>query len=136
MDRGNYPFMTSGAKFATQPDKEIQGHQVLHMVLQKGLPRGEWRFSRAYPMRFHSGLRHVNAQLAQLADDSRCTPGRIGLPHCADELADLLGNRRTAGRAWLAQPLPVVAKAPALPGDHGARLDECQGIAPAWPEPS
>ncbi len=47
----------------------------------------------------------------------------------------LLGNRGTARHAWLAQLSPVVAEALALPGNDGPGLDECQGIAPAGPEP-
>jgi hypothetical protein len=36
-----------------------------------------------------------------------------------------------AGHALLAQLSPVVTKALVLPGDHGARLDERQGMLPA-----
>jgi len=71
----------------------------------------------------------------QFPNDSWGTPGRIGLPHPADELADLFGNRWTARRAWLAQLSPVVAKALALPGDHRPGLDEDQGIKPTPPKP-
>src|SRR6266850_463801 len=77
----------------------------------------------------------LNVQLAQLADDPWCTPGRIALPHGADEIADVFGNRWTAGRAWLAQLSPVVAKALALPGDDGTGLNERQGVLPGRPEP-
>lgn len=35
----------------------------------------------------------------------------------------------------LAQAAAVVAESPLLPGDDGARLDERQGVLPAWSEP-
>jgi hypothetical protein len=50
--------------------------------------------------------------------------------HVVQAFADLLGNRGTAGRAWLAQLSPVVAKALALPVNDGTRLDERQGALP------
>jgi hypothetical protein len=109
--------------------KEIQGHQVLHVIGEKGLPRR--RLPRPHPIRLHRGFDHVNAQLAQLADDPWCTPGRIGLPRPADEIADVFGNPWTAGRTLLAQLSPMVAKALALPSDDGAQLDERQGALSA-----
>ena len=62
-------------------DKEIQGHQVLHMVLQECLPRRRWRLVWPHPILLHRRLGHVDAQLAQFPDDPWRTPGRIGLPH-------------------------------------------------------
>ena len=73
----------------------------------------------------------VSDTFPQFADDPGCTPGRIGLLHPADELADLFGNWWTAGGTLLAQPSPMVAKALALPGDDGTRLNKGQGILPA-----
>lgn len=116
-------------------DKEIQSHRVLHVILQKGLPCWRRRPLRSDAILLHRRLGHLDAQLAQLADDPWCTPGRIALPHGADEIADVFGNRWTAGRAWLAQLSPVVAKALALPGDDGTGLNERQGVLPGRPEP-
>src|SRR5262245_56405795 len=73
-------------------DKEIQGHEVLHVVFHKGLPRGKRWARRSDAIRLHRQFRHVNAQLAQLADDAWGTSGGIGLLHGADELTKLFGN--------------------------------------------
>jgi hypothetical protein len=107
-------------------DKEIQGHQVLHVVLQKGFPcRGRWPF-RWDTILLHHRFSDVNAQLTQLAHDAWRAPDRIGLPYRADKIADIFVNGRTAQLTTLAQSPPMVAKALALPGDHGMRLDERQ----------
>src|SRR5262245_28948496 len=37
-------------------DKEIEGDQILHMVVEKGLPRRRWRLGWPYPLRLHRGL--------------------------------------------------------------------------------
>jgi hypothetical protein len=73
-------------------------------------------------------------ELGQLADDTRRAPGRVGAGEAASELAQLLGDERSFGSACLTQATPVIAKAGALPGDDGARLDEAQVLAPAGPD--
>jgi hypothetical protein len=104
------------------------------VVLQKGLPRRGRRPLRSDTIRLHRRFGHVNAQLAQLANNAWCAPGRIGLPHRADEIVDILGNRRTAGLALLAQSPPVIAKALALPGEDRAGLDKSECLLPTHPE--
>ena len=59
-------------------------------LIGMGVPSIVWPFSR---------FGDINAQLAQLADDPWGAPGRIGLPHCAAQIPDVLRNRRTARRA-------------------------------------
>jgi hypothetical protein len=79
-------------KGSRRHDKEIQGHEVLHVVLQKGLPRWRRRSPRSDVIRFHRRLGHLDAQLVRLADDPRRALGGICLPHRLDELAYLLGH--------------------------------------------
>jgi hypothetical protein len=83
-------------------DKEIQGHEVLHVVLQKGLPRGRRRSPWSDAIRLHRRLGHLDAQLVQLSDDPRRALSGIRLPHRLDELADLLGNGGAARGSLLA----------------------------------
>ena len=96
------------------------------MVLQKRFPRRRRRLSCVGAILLDGGFRHLDTQLPQFSDNARRSPGRIGLPHRANQLPDLLGIGGSAGRAPLAQSPPVVTKSPPLPGDHGARLDELQ----------
>ena len=90
----------------------------------KGLPcRGRW-LAAARAILFHRGFGYVNAQLAQLSDDPRRTPGGIRSPHRLDELADVLSHGGATEGSLLTQAPPVAAKALLLPGDDRAGLDE------------
>jgi hypothetical protein len=59
-------------------DKEIQSHQILHVVLQKGLPRRRRQPLRSEAILLHRRFGHLDAQLAQLADDPWRAP-QVGL---------------------------------------------------------
>jgi hypothetical protein len=64
------------------------------------------------------------------ADDAPCTPNRIGLRHCADEIADVLGHRRRPGLPrWLSRhhlmPMRKVFQAERFRGPK-QRGDRCQ----------
>jgi hypothetical protein len=114
-------------------DEEIQGHEVLHVVFQEGLPCRRRRSLRSDAIRLHRRLGHLDAQLVQLADDPRRAPGGIRLPHRLNELADFLGHSGATGGPLLTQAPPVVAKSLALPCDDRARLDE-NAKAPCQPD--
>ena len=115
-------------------DKEIQGHEILHVIREKVFHVGDGGLGGR--IRYFSTVDFVTLM------PSLCSSPTIrGEPHVGfachivlDELTDLFGNRGTARRALLAQLSPVVAKALALPGDHGTRLHECQGALPPRPQ--
>jgi hypothetical protein len=50
--------------------EEVEGHEVLHVVVQKRLPRRRWKLAQRYPILLHGGLCDLDAQLAQLAYDA------------------------------------------------------------------
>ena len=50
-----------------------------------------------------------------------------------DQVADLLGDGRTAALALAAQARPMFSEAFALPADHRARLHDNEGLSPAGP---
>ena len=52
-------------------DKEIQGDQVLHMVLQKRLPRWGRGFLESWTIFLDGGFRHRDAELPEFADNPR-----------------------------------------------------------------
>ena len=72
--------------------------------------------------------------LGELAHDAWGTPARIRHRHLADEVPEFLGNRGPAGSPS-GEAGPVVSEPSALPGDHGARLDEHERAPPAGPGP-
>ena len=116
-------------------DKEIHRDQVVDVVLQECPPCRRRRLAALYSIDLHGRFGYVDAQLLQFPNDPWRAPRRVRLPHRADEMADILGNRRTTGGTMLAQALPVVAKSLALPGDDGTGLNELQGILSGRPEP-
>src|SRR5262245_42366633 len=81
----------------------------------------------------HRRFGHVNPQLPEFPENSRGTPGRVRLPHLANQSTHLLGKSRTAKLPLLAQTPPVVPKTLPLPGEHGPRLDKRQSLLPARP---
>jgi hypothetical protein len=88
----------------------------------------------AHAIRFHGGLRHVHAQLAQCSHNLWGTPRRVGLRHRPDQLTELPGNRRAAGLAALAHSPPVLPELLLLPGHDGAGLHEGERALPSWPQ--
>ena len=57
-------------------------------------------------------------------------PSKVLLRHLPDKTPDLGTCRRAAGHG---PPAPEKAERAAVPGDHGVRLDENQGVLPAAP---
>ena len=53
--------------------------------------------------------------------------------HAADQLADLLVNSRTSDLSGAGTKSPKQPEAKAMPGHHGVRLDDEQGIRPIGP---
>jgi hypothetical protein len=64
---------------------------------------------------------------------SAAAPQRIGAGDLTDELAYLLADQRSAGLPSSAHARPVIAKAFALPSDHGRGLNEDQSLSPGGP---
>ena len=79
------------------------------------------------------GLGDLESELKQLAMDAGCPPRRIFRFHTADQLADLLADFRTSDLSGATTQSPKPPEAKAMPGHHGVRLDEEQGIRPVGP---
>jgi len=62
--------------------------------------------------------------------DSGGAPGWVLLSHLPDETTDLGLRRRATGQRL---PVPEEADRATVPGDHGLRLDQNQGVFPAAP---
>ena len=64
---------------------------------------------------------------------ARWTLGRIFRFHAANQLADYLADLRTSGRLGRGAQSPKQPEAKAMPGHHGVRLDDQQGIRSVRP---
>jgi hypothetical protein len=81
----------------------------------------------------NGGLGNLESELKQLAMDAGCPPRWIFRFHAADQLADLLAYFRTSNLSGTGTQPPEEPEAKAMPGHHGVRLDEEQGIRPVGP---
>jgi hypothetical protein len=62
-------------------------------------------------------LRELDSKFEYFSMNPRSSPKRIGFIHAADQLADVLGNRRSLGSAVPAFPGPKESETFAMPGD-------------------
>jgi len=112
-----------------EPDRghseEIEGDEVRHVIFQEGSPGGRGRSSRTHAILLNRGFLDGNPQLPQFAQNPRRPPPGIGRGDVPDQLSDFLRDRRPA-RLPPTEASPVVAKALALPAEHGRRLHEDQ----------
>ena len=65
----------------------------------------------------------------------RRAPERILAAHLADQIPNVLGNRRPSGLAMTDLPGPEEAEAFTVPGDHRLGLDDDEGGTPIGPNP-
>jgi hypothetical protein len=79
------------------------------------------------------GFRDLESELKQLAMDAGCPPGRIFRFQAANQVADFLADFRTSAWPGAATQTPKQPEAKAMPGHHGVRLDDEQGIRPVGP---
>ncbi len=114
-------------------DEEVDGGEVLHVVVEKGAPRGGGRLPVPDHVLLDRRLGDVDAELGELAHDARGAPAWVRRRHLADEVPDLLSDRWSA-HGFAGEARPVVAEPAPLPGDDGARLDEDENIPPPCPD--
>jgi len=113
--------------------KEIDGDQLLGMILQEGAPGLRWRLAATHHVFAHAALPNVDAELEQFTVDAWCAPRWVFAAHPADQVADFTGKR---GSSRLAPPnvaRPEPTKAPAMPGDDCLGLNDGQRRAPVAP---
>jgi len=105
-------------------DKEVDGHQVPHMVFQKRSPGRRGWIGGAQAILIHGGLGHLDAEFSELTDNPGRAPARISFGDSANQISDFLRNLRPAWLAALAEPSPMVTKPPLLPLGDGPWLNE------------
>src|SRR5437588_2383064 len=114
--------------------KEIDGDQLLQVILQEGAPGLRRRFAAAQHVFAHAALRDMDAKFEQLPVDAGCTPTRILAAHLADQISDLTGNDGSYGLAPEHLPRHEQDKTGAKPGNHRFGFDDSQGRAPVAPD--
>src|SRR5215467_11123153 len=114
--------------------KEVDGHQLLPLILQEGAPGLRRRFAAAHHVFAYTGLADVDTELEQLTVNAGCTPTRILPTHPADQISNLSRNDRSSRSAAAHLPSPEQAKAAAMPGNDGFWLDDGQRRGPAAPD--
>jgi hypothetical protein len=95
--------------------EEIDGDQLLGMILKQGTPSLRRRFVAAQHVLADTALSDVDAEFEQFAMDARCTPAGILLAHPADKISELLGDDGSSGLAASYLPGPESAEAGTMP---------------------
>src|SRR6202008_4795702 len=95
---------------------EVDGDQLLGMILEKRAPRLRRRFAVAHHVFADAALTDVDAELEQLTVDPWGTPRRVLSAHLSDQTSHLTGDDRSAQLAVPYLPGPEKKKALAMPG--------------------
>ena len=114
--------------------EEVDGDQLLGMILQKGAPGLRRRFAAAHHVFADAALPDVDAEFEQFPVDAGCTPTGILPTHPADQISDLVRNNRSSRLAVPHLPGPEQTKAGTMPGNDGLGLNDSQRGAPVTPE--
>src|SRR5229473_6191112 len=77
--------------------EEVDGDQLLGVILQKGAPGLRRRLAAAHHVFAYAALTDVDAEFEQLTVDAGRTPTGILPAHLADQISDLAANDRSAG---------------------------------------
>ena len=116
------------AKRNGRDHEEIHRGDAVGMIAQEGLPALRRRSPPPRHIFRHARLPDIDAELEELAMDSRRTPEWVGQAHLVDQPPD---PRRhlwpPAARSRL--PAPVGFESRAVPTDHRIGLDDRQRIA-------
>src|SRR5215813_568707 len=78
---------------------EVDGDQLLGMILQEGAPGPRGRPAGAHHVLAYTALPNVEAEFEKLTVDAGCTRTGILPAHLADQIPDLAGNERSSGLA-------------------------------------
>src|SRR5215469_17239845 len=116
--------------------KEIDGDQLLSMILQESAPGLRRGLAAAHHVFADGALCNVDAQLEQFTMDAGRTPSGFFAAHSADQITDVAGKR---GFSPPNLPRPEQTEATAMPGKHRFGLNDGQRRAPVAPnagEPS
>ena len=115
--------------------KEVNGDQLLEVILQEGAPSLRGRLAAAHHVFAHAGLTDVDAEFEQFTVDARRTPSGVFVAHPADQGADLAGNGGSSQFSTPDLPGPEEAEALAMPSHDRLRLNDSQRRGPVSRHP-
>src|SRR5712671_4579939 len=78
-------------------DKHVDGGDTLGLIEQEAAPGRGRRTSSSHHVLRNGGLAHLDAELEQLAVDSRCTPERVGSAHLPNQFTNFPIYRWSSG---------------------------------------
>src|SRR5919106_2642972 len=114
--------------------EEVHRDKALQVVLEESPPGLGRRLAAADEVVAHARLADVDAELQKLAVNTRRTPARILFAHAADEIPNIMWDRRPPSLASPNLPRPEEAKCVAVPGNDCFGLDNDQRRSPVRPD--
>ena len=108
---------------------------LLDVVLEERPPGWRRRLAAADHVLLDGGLGDVDTDLAQLTDDARRSPERVGGRHPSNEISNLPCHGWSSSPPCSRQLGPVLSELAPAPGDHGPWLHDEQRLSPARPDP-
>lgn len=115
--------------------EEIDGNQLLSVILQECAPGLRRWLATAHHVFAHAALPDVDAEFEQLTVDAGGTPTGILPAHSAHQSSDFAGNSRSSLLAPPNLPAPEETEALAMPSKDCVRLNNRQRRAPVAPDP-
>ncbi len=115
-------------------DEEIDGRDIMDVVLKECTPGLGRRFAMPEHVLRHGRLVHRVAEQRQLRLNPRRSPRGVLPRHAPDQATDLCVDLWTPGLA-ARLPTPVEPEAVAVPANHGVWLDDQHARTPVRPEP-
>src|SRR6266566_3621645 len=101
------------------------------MVMQEGAPSLGRRSTSLDPVLRDAGLRHLEAELEQLAMDTGGAPQWIVNAHPPDQRAQVRVDLRSASKG-AGFPPPISPEAGSVPAHQGLRPDDRDGLEDRW----
>lgn len=116
--------------------EEVEGHQCLAVVFQKGKPPLTGvtaATTHSLQIAGHAPFGNDEAQLRQFPVDSRGSPVRVLLRQPPDQAPDFRGDLGPAAAGTRA-PAPIPAETRTMPSHDGRRLHQNQHVGPVGPK--
>ncbi len=114
--------------------KEVDGHQVLHMIIEKAPPGLRRWLAMANHVLGDGGLGNGDAKLYKLAVHAGSSPKRIGAAHVADQLAYSGRDGWASGTTSPTLPCPIAPEAGAVPPDDRLGFHDDEDPLPISPD--
>ena len=114
--------------------EEVDRNDFFAVIFEERAPglRG-WLWTPAHVLG-DGRLRELDSEFEDFSMNPRSSPKRIGFAHASDQLADVLGNRRSPGSPMPAFPGPKESETFAMPCDDCFRFHEDKSGAPVGPD--